>query len=78
MARKHNRKGIKQPVEKIVVAPESTERKVLLNPETNEYEPTVVTTPAVVKQGRALGSTLKKGKFNTGGDAKPKPKKESK
>jgi hypothetical protein len=60
MARKHNTKGTKQPVERILVTPEVAERKVILNPETNEYETCMVTTPAVYKQGRALGSTGRK------------------
>jgi len=58
MARKHNlkRNRVSQPVERITVAPTvKAVRKVVLNPETNEYE--VVHPSPVVRQGRALGST---------------------
>ncbi len=68
MARKHNlkRNRVKQPVQMTAVTPVKAEdRKVLLNPETGEYE--VVRPEPVFKQGRALGSTInrtakKKGK----------------
>ena len=78
MARKHNRKGIKSPVEQILVTPGVVEKKILLNPHMNEYEVTHIPTPDVVKQGRALHSTLEKGRRNTGGIDNPKPKKEAK
>ena len=68
MARKHNRKGSKVPVEKILVTPEGpVERKVKQNPETGDYEVVHESTPAVYRQGRALNSTIHRGKVNTGG-----------
>jgi hypothetical protein len=61
MARKHNlkRNRVSAYVEKKVIA---TERKIVLNPTTNEYEVKVIET---VQQGRAVGSTIKgRGKPN--------------
>lgn len=76
MARKHAKKfSKKQPVNMTVIAPEkrTSERKVVLNPTSGEYEVVYheTVTPAVVKQGIACGSTSTKGKRNVT-DAKPK------
>ncbi len=59
MARKHNlkRNRVRQPVEQTLVTPESTERKLLLNPDTNEYIIHTIHIPAIVLQGRAKGPT---------------------
>lgn len=68
MARKHNRKGNKVPVEQVLVTPEGpVERKIKKNPETGDYEVVHESTPPVYKQGRALSSTIYRGKPNTGG-----------
>lgn len=71
MARKHRKAGIvKQGIASEIVKPEkrTTERKVIQNATTGEFEVVHVetVTPAVVKQGKAYGSTLKgRGKPNT-------------
>ena len=59
MARKHRKAGIvKQAVERTVV---SSERKVVLDPVSGEF---VVKKVEVVKQGKASGSTTRRGKPN--------------
>lgn len=58
---------VAQPVNRVLVTPEVTERKLVLNPSTNEYELCHVTTPAVYKQERAMGPTTTYGQKNTGG-----------
>ena len=70
MARKHAKKfKVKQPVERTVLVPEKVERKVLTNHITGMLEVKSIITPAVVKQGKAAGSTSTKGNRNvpTGG-----------
>lgn len=77
MARKHRKTGIvKQGVATVLIAPEkrTIARKVVQNPTTGEFEVVHIETvvPAVAKQGKAFGSTLKRGKINTGGHATTK------
>jgi hypothetical protein len=77
MARKHNlkRNRVSQHVERTLVTPAQTERKVVLNPNTDEYEAiTVILKPAVYRQSKVVGgSTLKgRGLPNVGG-AKSSP-----
>jgi len=68
MSRRKVRGFVKQPVERVVIKPErrTTERKVVLNPSTNEYEVKYIetVTPAVIKQGKAAGPTTKGGSTN--------------
>lgn len=67
MARKHRKKGIvKQHAPRTLVAEAQTERKILLNPATDQYEPVlVVVKPAIYKQEPAVGPTTKRGLPNT-------------
>lgn len=78
MSRAKVRGFIKQPIATIVVSPEKrvSERKVVLNPETNEYEVQFIetATPEIVKQGKAFGPTTKGGKRNTPESMAPKGK----
>lgn len=79
MARKHRKQGIlKSPVKMVFIQPETTERKVLTNPETGELEPVTVTTPAIMKQQWALQPTTARGLPNKTTAGKPKPQKMSK
>jgi len=61
MSRKHLTKSrrVKQPVERTLVTPEVTERRIILNPETGDYTVQRNVTPTVYKQGKAAGSTIK-------------------
>ena len=73
MARKHAKKfSRKASVERTLVTPERTERKVLTNPTTGQLEVVHVVTPAVYTQGKAHESTSTKGQRNVVAD-KPKP-----
>jgi hypothetical protein len=71
--RKHkkNRGITKQGIESVEVKPAktTTERKVVQNATTGEFEVVhvVTTVPAVVKQGKAYDRTTTFGKPNTGG-----------
>jgi hypothetical protein len=62
---------VKQGVATELVKPEkrTIERKVVQNKTTGEFEVVHIETviPAVVKQGKAYGSTLRRGKPNVGG-----------
>lgn len=78
VSRKKIRGFVKQPVERTVVIPETSERKILTNPETGELEVIYITAPAVFKQGRALGSTTKGGQTNDVKNMAPKGGKMSK
>jgi len=76
VSRRKLRGFTKQPVERVVISPEKriSERKVVLNPESNEYEVKYIETitPAVVKVGRAQGPTTPGGKRNVTENMAPK------
>lgn len=65
MARKHAKKFIRKAgVERTLVTPEVTERKVVTDPTTGEFTVVNVVTPAVYRQGKAYESTSTKGQRN--------------
>ena len=65
MARKHAKKFSKKcGVNTVIVSPAATEKKIVTNPVTGEFEVHIVTTPAVCKQGKAFDSTTTRGKRN--------------
>ena len=67
MARKHSlkRNHISAFVPRTLVSEPVTERKIVLNPVTNEYEVKIVTIkPGVYKQGKAADRTVVRGNPN--------------
>ena len=61
MARKHNlkRNRVSMPVERTLLTPAVTERKIVMNQTTGQYEvQQVVVKPAVYRQGHAAGQTV--------------------
>lgn len=71
MARKHAKKFSKKcGVDVITVTPAVSEKKIVTNPVTGEFEVTAVTSPAVFKQGKAFDSTSTKGNRNVPPDRK--------
>lgn len=73
MARKHAKKFSKKvSVERVLLEAEKTERKVVQNATTGDFEVVHVVTPARFRQGKAYESTSTKGKRNVVPERKAK------